>query len=60
MEGCLIEFGFFERESMAGDFFSGEATTEKLLSGDSNFKMSLVCPQQTTPFAAFRACHPAA
>ena len=38
---------------------TGEATTDNLPSGTAKFKMSLARPQQTTPFAALRACHPA-
>ena len=40
-------------------FSTGEATTGKLPLGDAKFKMFLARPQQTTPFAALRACHTA-
>jgi len=38
---------------------TGKTTTDKLPLGDAKFKISLARPQQTTPFAALRACHPA-
>jgi hypothetical protein len=38
---------------------TGEATTDKLLLGDAEFKMIPARPLQTTPFAALRTCHPA-
>jgi hypothetical protein len=54
----------------AYDFLAGEATTDKLPSGNAKFKTFLARPQQTTPFAALQgvspsrrvtqqACHPA-
>jgi hypothetical protein len=41
--------------SMPCGFLTGEATTDKLPSGDAKFKISLARPQQTTPFAAGQA-----
>jgi hypothetical protein len=43
----------------AYDFLAGEATTDRLPSGNAKFKTFLARPQQTTPLLRSRACHPA-